>query len=43
MVVKTIKEKCTIITGHPESQCNSLWNNIQKEKCCRFLNNIKDI
>lgn len=29
---RPIKEKCTIITGHPESQCNSLWNNMTKRK-----------
>mgnify|MGYP006094460611 FL=1 len=29
---RPIKEKCTIITGHPASQCNSLWNNMTKRK-----------
>ena len=29
---RPIQEKCTIITGQPKTQCNSLWNNMTKRK-----------
>lgn len=29
---RPIKEKCPVITGHTETPCNSIWNNLTKRK-----------